>query len=263
MSKTVALVGAAPALHQFATALLQKASKNTVTVAASAATTIVLGSQAGLPAATHTLLVKNNSKGLYNNAGTVLLRAALPPPPSGSEVALRDAVDVFPSAGVASEAEQELVAARYALTAKAAVQAAKDANVSTIVVAQKQQSKFQNNNELFVKAVRAAAEEAKLGVEIQSTAAVFNQIVLFPEHGRVVATSDTQTAEVLAEALGGLYETAQQGVTTDGSVVLAGHSFGTVGAACAEALRRLGLATEAKAIETAVAAKGKDAVAAL
>lgn len=262
MSKSVALVGSAPSLYQFASSLLSKASKNTVSIDAKATTTVVLGGQQ-FPAAVHSVVTKaSKATGLYAGASTVLVRAVLPPTQT-SEVALRDAVDVFASAGVATDSQLSEVASRYALTAQAAVQAAKLANVSSIVVAQKQNSKFQVNNDLFLKAVRAAADEAKLGVEVQPTAVVFNNAVMFAETARVVATADTATAEVLEQALGGLYETHQQAVTTDGSVVVGGSSHGTVAAACAEALRRLGLPNEAKAIETAVAAKGKDAAAAL
>ena len=262
MSKTVALVGSAPALQQFAASLLQKASKNTVAIDAKATSTVVLGSQ--FPAAVHSVVTKaSKATGLYAGAATVLVRAVLPAATQTSEVALRDAVDVFASAGVSSDAQQTEVASRYALTAQAAVQAAKLANVSSIVVAQKQNTKFQVNNDLFLKAVRTAAEEAKLGVEVQPTAVVFNSAVMFPETARVVATADTAAAEVLEEALAGLYETHQQGVTADGSVVVGGSSHGTVASACAEVLRRLGLPNEAKAIETAVSSKGKDAVAAL
>lgn len=256
MSKSVSILaaGATASLQQFATSLVSKATGTAAAAAASVdAANIVIGSDA--PRGVHTSVVGGATDALYSGVKTTLVRAILPRGADDS-LQLREAVDALPGAGINAESELEAAKASYRKSADIAVQVAKAQNSAKIVLALKQQTKFANSNRLFQEAAKEAAEAAGISVEVLSTAAATNTLVLFPETVPVVFTNDTVAADNIELAFAGITGSSRSYYTDKGLIVAAANGNKSVAAAVAQSLKGLGLAAEAKKIEVA-AAKAK------
>lgn len=256
MSKTVSIVaaGAAASLQQFASAVVAKATGNAVSAVVGAdvdaANAVVIG--ADTPRGVHTSVVTGASDALYAGVKATIVRAILPRSADDS-LPLRDAVDVLPASGINSDAELDAAQASYRKSAAIAVETAKANKASKLTVALKQQSKYVINNRVFQQAAKEAAEAAGLGMEVVTTAAATNALLMFPESVGVVFTNDNPTAENLELAFAGVASAQRTLYTEKGGKVSASHGGKAVASAVAQTLKGLGLANEAKKIEAAVA----------
>jgi hypothetical protein len=258
MSRSIALVstGGAASLQAFATTLVGKATSNSVSLAAAApvagATAVAIGAAA--PANVHTAIVSpaGNGSQLYAGVKTVLVRAVLPA--AADQLALRDSVDVLPASGIKSDAEHKEAVASFKLTANAALAAAKAQSAVKVTALVKQVSKYENINTLFAEAFDEVFEGSGVAVEYQNSAAVVNQLIMFPENLGVVVTADTPTAEVVE----GMFAGVLGGVSTSylgrgQEKIAAGNSTNGVAFAVADALKAQGLTAEAAKIVAAIA----------
>lgn len=256
-SLTLASVSGCASLQAFASSVASKtgASLN-VSGLQQGGGNVSVGSKA--PEGVHTAITTGApAAGAYKGVQTTLVRAVLPT--GEGPVAVRDAVDVLPSAGINSQNETAAAKASFAKTAAEAVNYAKGTPSKKITVAVKQQTKYNNLNELFQEAVADAAASQGIAVDFASTAAVSNQMVMFPEQLGVVAIADTPTADNIEGMLGGLLGGVSRKYIGDDSTVFAGNSSFSVARAVAGALSASGASAEAAKIEAAVAkAKAND-----
>lgn len=247
MSRSIGVVaGAATSLQALASGILGKATGNTVSLAAGASDVALgLGGASAAPKDAHTSVLKAApAKGVYAGVNVTFVRSVLPTA-DGAALPLREAVDAFAAAGINASAEIAAAKAAASRTAKVAVEAAK-ANGGKLTVVVKQQSKFEQVNKVFAEAVAEAAEGKGVAVEYVDSATATNQLIMFPENYKVVATADTAAADNLELALSGLYGASRTYQRASGSSVAAGHSAATIAAAVSSALANIGLTAEAK-----------------
>jgi len=236
------VAGSSASLQSFASSVLAKATKNAVALGgASESVSVALGASA-IPKDAHTCVI--------NTSNFTFVRSVLP---RGSEdqLQLRDALDVFPSSGINNAQEVAAAKAELNQTAKVAVAAAKsNGNKLTLLV--KQVSKFENVNALFQQCIEEAAQSAGVAVEIVDSATATNNLIMFPEKVGVIATADTASADNIELALSGLYSTSRVFHRAGGAKTIpAGHSPATAAVAVAEALKELGLTSEANKVAEA------------
>lgn len=253
MSKTVSVVaaGAAASLQQFAASVISKVGATAATASsADAVNAVIVGSEA--PRGVHTSVTKGATDTIYAGVKTTIVRAILPRGADDS-LQLRDAVDILPSSGINADSEFDAAVASYKKSAAIAVEAAKAQKASKISIVLKQQTKFAENNRVFQQAAKEVVEAAGIHCEVLTTAAATNALLLFPETLSVVLTNDTPAADNIEQAFAGVTGSSRVFYTDKNTQVPAGHSTKTVATAVAETLKGLGLATEAKKIESAVA----------
>ena len=245
-------------LQAFASSVAAKVGASLdATAAQSTGANVSIGPKA--PAGVHTAVTKQSGagSGAYQGIKVAVVRAVLPI--GDGPVAVRDAVDILPSAGMNCQTEIATAKASFAKTAAEAVTLAKSSG-SKITVAVKQQSKYTNLNELFQDAITDAAANAGVPVDFVSTAVVSNNLVMFPETLGVIATADTPTADNIEGMFSGLMGGAVRTYIGDNGNVSAGNSNFSVARAVAGALAASGATAEASKIEAAVAkAKANDA----
>eukprot|EP01084_Bolivina_argentea_P089439 161391_1 len=250
-SLTLVSVTGAASLQAFASSVATKAGASlNVSALQQGGGNVAIGSKA--PEGVHTAVTQltGAGSGAYKGVQTTLIRAVLPT--GEGPVAVRDAVDVLPAAGISHQAEIAAAKASFAKTATEAVNYAKGSASKKITVAVKQQTKFNNLNELFQDAVNEAAATQGVTVDFLSTATVSNQMIMFPEQLGVVATADTPTADNIEGMFAGLLGGVSRKYIGDDSSVQAGNSAFSVARAVAGALAASGASAEAKKIEDAV-----------
>jgi hypothetical protein len=265
MSRQLAVIGSSKSpLYAFASALVAKATNNAVAVASTASAAAGAVAIGEAPKNAHTVVVAAApTAGPYAGAKVTFVRALLP---DAEGIAARDALDVFASSGISSEAEVAAAKKAFAESAKIAVAAAKgQGNKVTVLV--KQASKLEVVNTTFQESITEAAEQAGVSVEFVDSATVTNQLIMFPEQVGVVATADTAAADVVETAVSGLFNAAKTYVTPAGNVA-GGAGVNSVATAVAEALKAQGFVNEARKITDAVAKaatndNGKSVLAAL
>jgi len=244
-------VGGTASLQAFAASVATKAGASlNVSALQAGGGNVAIGPKA--PEGVHTAITQLNGagSGAYKGIKTTLVRAVLPV--GEGPVAVRDAVDVLPAAGINHQTETAQAKAAFMKTAAEAVKIAQGTAGKKITVAVKQQTKFNNLNELFQDAVSDAAQSGGVSVDFLSTATVSNQLVMFPEELGVVATADTPTADNIEGMFAGLLGGASRKYIGDDSTVQAGNSAFSVARAVAGALSASGASAEAKKIEDAV-----------
>jgi hypothetical protein len=254
MSKTVSIVaaGASASLLQFGASLISKATNNAVqsqTAAAVSANAVVVGSET--PAGVHTTVTQaaKATNELYAGTKGVVVRAVLP---GGAEdLPLRDAVDILPGAGIAADAEFAKAADSYKKSAKVAAQLAKAAGSSKVTLVLKQATKYANLNKIFTEAAQEVFSGSGIAFDVQNTAAVTNQLTLFPETAGVFFTNDNVATDNVELAFASLTGTSRT-FYTDSASVVGGHSQKTVAVAVADTLRAIGFAGEAAKIDGAI-----------
>ena len=242
MSKSVSIVaaGASASLVQFGSSIVSKATNNAVTASvasALSANAVVIGSDA--PLGVHTSVTQGSkaTSELYAGVKTVVVRAILPG--ANEDLPLRDAVDVLPGAGIGADAEHAKASESYKKSAK-------------VTLMLKQQTKFANLNKLFQDAATEVFGAQAISVEVQPTAAVANQLVMFPETVGIVFTNDNGATDNVEQAFASIAGTSRTYFTDSGSAN-AGHSQKTVAVAVADTLRAIGFANEAAKIDAAIA----------
>jgi hypothetical protein len=255
MSKIVSIVaaGAPASLLQFGTALIAKATNSAVSGAVSAtvsANAVVVGSET--PAGVHTTVTQGAkaTNELYAGVKATVVRAVLPG--SQDDLPLRDAVDVLPSAGIASDAENAKAAESYKKSARIALQLAKSSGASKVTVVIKQASKFTNLNKVFTDAATEVLGTGGVLIDVQATPAAAQQLIMFPESAGVILTNDGTATDNLELAFAAVLGTSRT-FYTDAVQVSGGHSQKTVAIAVADSLRGLGFAAEAAKIDGAIA----------
>lgn len=255
MSKSLSLVaaGASASLIQFGTSLVAKATNNAVTASVASvvsANSVVVGSET--PAGVHTTVTLGSkaTSELYSGTKGLVVRAVLP---GGSDdLPLRDAVDVLPSAGIASDAENTKASESYKKSAKVAAQLAKASGATKVTLVLKQQTKFAVLNKLFTDAATEVFGAQGVSVDIQPTANVANQLIMFPETAGVFFTNDNTATDNVELAFASVLGTSRT-FYTDSSSISGGHSQKTVAIAVADTLRAIGFASEAAKIDSAIA----------
>ena len=255
MSKSVSIVaaGASASLVQFGSSIVSKATNNAVTASvasALSANAVVIGSDA--PLGVHTSVTQGSkaTSELYAGVKTVVVRAILPG--ANEDLPLRDAVDVLPGAGIGADAEHAKASESYKKSAKVAAQFAKASGATRVTLMLKQQTKFANLNKLFQDAATEVFGAQAISVEVQPTAAVANQLVMFPETVGIVFTNDNGATDNVEQAFASIAGTSRTYFTDSGSAN-AGHSQKTVAVAVADTLRAIGFANEAAKIDAAIA----------
>eukprot|EP01084_Bolivina_argentea_P145831 255506_1 len=191
MSKqlTVVAAGATAGLQTFAAQLLSKVAVTPVAAEAVSANSVVIGSESPNGAHTCVTTAGGAASGAYAGINTILVRSVLPKG-DGNSVAVRDALDVYPSAGIA--ADEELKAAKEAITtsAKIALQSAHAANAKIVTLVVKEQTKYQALNTLFAEVAAEVIEGGGIATETVLTAQATNNLVMFPETQGVLFTAD-------------------------------------------------------------------------
>ncbi|RNF25669.1 uncharacterized protein Tco025E_02051 [Trypanosoma conorhini] len=258
MSKQLSVVsaGASAALLQAATAIVNKATAGKLSATAASVAekhAVVVGPET--PAGVHTSVTTAPASPdpAYAGVKTVLVRAVLPRS-SPEKVQLRDALDVFPSAGISMDAEVQAATDSFKKSAEVAVANARRIGVNRVTLVLKQATKYNNVNDLFRKVSTEAIEAAGMTTEVQNTSVVTNQLLVHPESLGVVLLNDVSLTEKIelayAGAMGGASRTYH---TVSGNKVSAGHSFKSVALAVAQELRELGMGSEAEKLELAAA----------
>ncbi|ESL08488.1 hypothetical protein TRSC58_03809 [Trypanosoma rangeli SC58] len=258
MSKRLSVVsaGASAALLQAATAIVNKAtagkfSATTASVAEKHA--VVVGPET--PAGVHTsvTVVPVSPDPAYAGVKTVLVRAVLPRSSPG-KVQLRDALDVFTTAGISVDAEVQVATESFKKSAEVAVTNAKAIGVNRVTLVMKQATKYNNLNDLFRKVATETIEAAGMAAEVQGTAVAANRLLMYPESLGVVLLNDVSSAEKIELAFAGVVGGASRTYhTVSGDKVSAGHSFKSVALAVAQELQALGMGSEAQKLEAAAA----------
>lgn len=270
MSRRIAMLTAGTplaGLTAFAAASVSKVTASAVQLVAGAAeprtTAVAIGPDA--PAGTHTAVTQLSGDGAapYKNLKQLAFVRSVLPRNAEDALALRDAIDVLPGAGISNDAEIAHAKASMAHTAAVAVALAKQKGASKITILTKQATKYTHLNALWNDTIQAAAG-AGVSVEVVGSATVANQLVMFPETLGVVVAADTPTAEnvegMLAGVLGGVERTYH---LSDGSTAVGGNSVSSVGNAVAAALRAQGLTAEANKLTAALAKAPTDSQAVL
>uniref|UniRef100_A0A7S1W7I6 Uncharacterized protein n=1 Tax=Neobodo designis TaxID=312471 RepID=A0A7S1W7I6_NEODS len=260
MSRSITLAAAGCSkMQSFATTLLGKATGNAVALApgaaAGAAAAIAIGEA---PAGAHTVVTTapEAKPALYKDSNVAFVRAVLPA--AADQLPLRDLVDVYPASGIPCDAEIAQVKASFAKTAQTAVDLAKK-NGNKLTVLVKQATKHARINELFEEAITEASAGSGVAVDFVGSAQVSNTLIMFPETLGVVAAADTASAENAEAMYAGLVGGVNRTFVGDDVSVAGGSSPNSVAYACAAALRNIGMGSEAKKIEAAIAkAKGND-----
>ncbi|ORC88501.1 uncharacterized protein TM35_000161390 [Trypanosoma theileri] len=268
MSKQLSIIsaGASAAILESAAAIVKKVTGgkvSTTTATTADRHAVVVGPET--PAGIHTVVTAVPAAPFPAYAGvkTVVVRAVLPRS-APDRVQLRDALDVFPAAGISTEAEERAAAESFRRSAAVAVARARAVNASRVTLVVKQASRYTGVNGVFRRVCEEVVAAAGLSVEVQGTAAATNELVLRPESLGVVLLNDvpaTEHVELAAAGIfGGAYRTCH---TNTGGSVSAGHSFKSVALAVAAELRALGMQAEAERVEAAAAKNPRAVVAAL
>ena len=258
MSRSLALVGVSglASLSSFASTLVSKATGGKTGLEAkplsAGSGNVAVGPD--VPAGVHTsvtALGNTTASPAYKDVKATLVRAVLPA--GTGAVPIRDAIDVFPGAGIPCQAEVDAAKANFTKTAKVAVSLAKAQGTKKITIGVKQQTKFANINALFQEVVTQVAEQSGIAVETLGTAQLSNTLIMFPETLGVVVTADTPAAENIENMFAGILGGVARTYHADEAQIAAGNSPFSVARAISTALAAQGQSAEAKKIEEAVA----------
>ncbi|KAH9599846.1 hypothetical protein LSM04_008675 [Trypanosoma melophagium] len=268
MSKQLSIIsaGASATILESAAAIVKKVAGGKVTTTAAATAdrhAVVVGPET--PAGIHTVVTTLPAAPhpAYAGVKTVVVRAVLPRS-APDRVQLRDALDVFPAAGISTEAEERAAADSFRQSATLAVARARAVGANRVSLVVKQASRYAGVNALFRRVCEEVVSAAGLLVEVQGTATAANELLLRPESLGVVLLNDVPATEQVELAVAGLFGGASRTChTTTGGTVSAGHSFKSVALAVAAELRALGMQAEAERVEAAAAKNPRAVVAAL
>ncbi|KAG5484784.1 hypothetical protein LSCM1_06610 [Leishmania martiniquensis] len=268
MSKSLAVVAtsAPAALVNAASALVSKATGGAVkttqaTLAASNA--IVVGMQA--PRGVYACVAEPPSatSGPYAGVKTVVVRAVLPRG-APDTMQVRDVIDVYPVTGIACEEEAAKAVENFIKAAKVAVEKAKAMKAARVTLVMKPATKYERLNRLFRETCTKTLEAAGLSVEMSTTAAATNTLIMFPEKMSVVLLCDDPVCENVQYAYAGIIGGAHTTYYTDaGPKIHGGHSYKSVAMALAEELKLLGMRAEAVKVEAAAQKSPRNAAAAM
>ncbi|KAG5510467.1 hypothetical protein GH5_06667 [Leishmania sp. Ghana 2012 LV757] len=268
MSKSIALIAtsAPAALVSAASALVSKATggavKATPTTSA-ASNAIVVGMQA--PRGVYACVAEPPSatSGAYAGVKTVMVRAILPRG-APDTMQVRDVVDVYPACGIACEEEAARAVENFTKAAKVAVEKAKGMKSTRVTLVMKPATKYERLNSLFRETCTKTIEAAGLSVEISTTAAATNTLIMFPEKMSVVMVCDDPVCENVQYAYAGIIGGVHTTYYTDaGCTIHGGHSYKSVAMALAEELKSLGMKAEAAKVEAATQKSPRNAAAAM
>nr|CCC95253.1 unnamed protein product [Trypanosoma congolense IL3000] len=269
MSKQLTIVsaGAAAAVLQTASAIVSKVTGGrvqTTTAKEAGRHAVVVGPET--PAGVHTAVTeapKVLRDAIYSDVSTVLVRAVLPRG-APDTVQLRDALDVYASAGIDIKGEVEAATQSFKKSAEIAVAKAKAKGVQRVVLVIKPVTKHNYINDLFKKVSTEAIEAAGLTTEVFGTSVAANQLIVNPETLGVVLLNDVVAAEHIELAFAGVVGgVSRVYYTADGGKISAGHSFKSVALAVAQELRELGLTSEAEKVQSAALKNPRAVLAAL
>ncbi|CBH17587.1 hypothetical protein, conserved [Trypanosoma brucei gambiense DAL972] len=259
--------GATAAVLQSASAIVSKVAGGRVqtkTAKEAGRHAVVVGPET--PIGVHTAVTevpKSAQDPLFSGVSTVVVRAVLPRAAPDS-VQLRDALDVYASAGIDTKEEVRSATEAFKKSAEVAVGKAKAKGVKRIVLVVKQASKHNCINELFKKISTETIESAGLTTEVVGTAVVANQLIVNPESLGVVLLNDVAATEQIELAFAGVVGGVSRVYhTVEGGKISAGHSFKSVALAVAQELRELGLSSEADKVEAAASKNPRAVVSAL
>lgn len=256
MSKSIAVIagGAPAALLQAASAIVSKATGGAVKVtqaASAAANAVVVGTAA--PRGVYACVAEPSStaSGPYAGVQTVVVRAILPRS-APDTMQVRDIIDVYPTSGIACDAEVVKAEENFKKAAKVAVEKAKAIKASRVTLVTKPASKYERLNALFRESATKVIEGAGLSVDVMTTAQASNNLVMFPEKLSVVMVNDDPVCENVQFAYAGVVGGVHTTYYTDaGNKIHGGHSYKSVATALAEELKTLGMKAEAAKIEAA------------
>ena len=164
----------------------------------------------------HTAVVAAKGKGIYAGINVTLVRSVLPAVGAG-EIALRDSLDVL--AGTDLTKEVEIATASIRKSAQIAADAAKAAKASKVTLMIKQASTYDAINKIFKEVATEVIESSGLAIDVNTTATVTNQLVMFPETLGVVFTNDVPTCENVELAFAGITGSTLTMHSDAGSVV--------------------------------------------
>jgi hypothetical protein len=165
---------------------------------------------------------------------------------------VRDIIDVYPTSGIACDAEVVKAEENFKKAAKVAVEKAKAIKASRVTLVTKPASKYERLNALFRESATKVIEGAGLSVDVMTTAQASNNLVMFPEKLSVVMVNDDPVCENVQFAYAGVVGGVHTTYYTDaGNKIHGGHSYKSVATALAEELKTLGMKAEAAKIEAA------------
>lgn len=258
MSKVLTFVtaGASATLLQVAAQIVAKATNNavrTTTAPQAERQAVIITDGTQTPAGVIASVVRAPAKpsAAYSGVKTAVVRAVLPRR-SADQLPLRDALDVYPSAGIVAEAEVHEATKAFQQAAAAAVAVAKEQQGKRVTLVVKQASKYAQLNETFLNTATTVCESAGMTVEVLSTGRAATELVMFPERLGVVLTNDSPNCEnvqyAFAGVVGGAHSTF---ISPKGVSIAGGHSQKSVALAIAHELRQMGLTAEASKVEAA------------
>ncbi|KEG10489.1 hypothetical protein DQ04_03651020 [Trypanosoma grayi] len=268
MSKQITIIsaGASAAFLQAASTIINKATGgkiSTTTATTADQHAVVVGPDT--PTGVHTAVtnVPASPAPAYKGVKTVLVRAVLPRS-APDKVQLRDAIDVYASAGINRDAEVKAATESFKKSAEVAVAKAREAGLNRVTLVVKQATKYENINELFKKVSAETINAAGMSSDIQGTSAATNQLIMHPESLSVVLLNDVAPTENIELAYAGVVGGASRTYhTVNGGTISAGHSFKSVALAVAHELRALGMKSEAEKVEAAAAKNPRAVVSAI